>query len=154
MKTKLKKIMYTAAAALFIGGVGVNIYMTLDDPFENVSSLVLAEKTDMGTEGDGNNGEGGTVGGDLTFGQKELVLCPEDEWITRTTEETIELNYDAGITVEIGGKTWTRIGKIELPGNQAKWKYSRKDVQKIRTYMRLCKDGFGLCFENLNCNPA
>lgn len=59
MKTKLRKIMYTAAAALFIGGLAINVYMTLDDPFENVSSLVLAQKTDTNGSGNGNEGCGG-----------------------------------------------------------------------------------------------
>lgn len=45
MNTKLKKSLNIAAAAIFIFGLGINIQMSLDDPFENVNAIVLAEDT-------------------------------------------------------------------------------------------------------------
>ena len=48
MKTKLRKISYIAAAAIFVVGLGINISMSLNDPFENVSSMVLAQNSSSG----------------------------------------------------------------------------------------------------------
>lgn len=101
MKTKLRKIIYTAAASLFIGGLAINIYMTLDDPFENVSSLVLAQNSSSGDSKScwirtpvkckykaGLFGSGATI-------EKEGIACQRTGESGDSSEECYHLNTNS-----------------------------------------------------------
>lgn len=60
MNAKLKKSLNIAAAVIFLVSLAINIQMSLDDPFGNVSAVAMAQETDTGDTGD----DGGTGGND------------------------------------------------------------------------------------------
>lgn len=96
MNTKLKKSLNIAAGAIFVVGLAINVQMTLDDPFGNVSAVAWAQQTGTGDSGD----EGGTGGGTGSSDQKKYKLYV----------------FNCLITVDYYDQDGNVIGTKEVPG--------------------------------------
>lgn len=104
-----KKGMQMVAIIVFILGLGINVKMSLSDPFSTVSLEVLAQEMCVGTNCDSsgeNNGTGGTGtqnGGSLfNYDEKKTDTYCEVTWTAGPYSETVQGTY----YICVSGNDW------------------------------------------------